>query len=105
MMLTKVSSMFTTVESRSRRLTLGAFTNTTRNRPVTKMSSRRDSYCAATEKLLSARQDDVFFCPGVDLPAMGTGEFWRFDFCCGPEPFFDGLTGGSEFGGGRAPNE
>jgi hypothetical protein len=36
---------------------------------------------------------------------MGTGEFGRLDFGCGPELFFDRLTGRGEFRGGRTPHE
>ena len=36
---------------------------------------------------------------------MGAGEFRRLDFGCGPELFFDGLTGRGEFRGGRTPHE
>src|SRR6266576_2355578 len=53
----------------------------------------------------SASQHDVFFCPAVDLAAVGTGEFWGFDLRSSPELFFDCLTGWSEFCGGRTPHE
>jgi hypothetical protein len=53
----------------------------------------------------SAGQNDVFFCPGVDLTTMGAGEFWCLDFGCGPELFFDGLSGRREFRSGRTPHE
>ncbi len=43
--------------------------------------------------LFLAGQNDVFFCPGVDLATMRAGEFWGLDLGCGPELFFDGLTG------------
>jgi hypothetical protein len=54
---------------------------------------------------LSAGQNDVFFCPGVDLAAMGASEFGRLDFGCGPELFFDGLSGRGEFRSRRTPHE
>ena len=41
----------------------------------------------------SASEDDIFFCPSVDLAAMGTGEFRCFDLGSGPERFFDCLAG------------
>jgi hypothetical protein len=53
----------------------------------------------------SAGQNDVFFCPAVDLAAMGAGEFGRLDFGGGPELFFDSLTGRGEFRGGRTPHK
>src|SRR6266404_6239259 len=43
--------------------------------------------CYSKAGLASARQDHVFFCPTVDLAAMGTGEFRRFDLGYGPECF------------------
>ncbi|PYJ73937.1 MAG: porin [Verrucomicrobia bacterium] len=49
--------------------------------------------CYSKAGLASARQDHVLFCPTVDLAAMGTSEFSRFDLGCGPECFFDCLTG------------
>jgi hypothetical protein len=39
-----------------------------------------------------ACEDDVFFCPSVDLPAMRTGQFAALNFCGGPQAFFDRLT-------------
>jgi hypothetical protein len=54
---------------------------------------------------LSAGQNDVFFCPGVDLAAVGAGEFGCLDLGCGPELLFDGLTGRGEFRGGGTPHE
>ena len=41
----------------------------------------------------SASEDDIFFCPSVDLAAIRTGEFRCFDLGSGPECFFDCLTG------------
>ena len=38
------------------------------------------------------REDDVFFCPSMDLPAMRTGQFAALNFCGGPQAFFDRLT-------------
>jgi len=38
------------------------------------------------------REDDVFFCPSVDLSAMRAGQFAAFNFCGGPQAFFDRLT-------------
>ncbi len=55
--------------------------------------------------LFLADQNDVFFCPGVDLATMRAGEFWGLDLGCGPELFFDGLTGRGEFRGRWAPHE
>jgi hypothetical protein len=52
-----------------------------------------------------AGQNDVFFCPDVDLTAMRAGEFGRLDFGGGPELFLDGLTGRGESRGGRTPHE
>jgi hypothetical protein len=39
-----------------------------------------------------AREDHVFLCPSVDLPAMGAAQFAALDFCGGPQAFFDRLT-------------
>ena len=36
-------------------------------------------------------EDDVFFCPGVDLLAMRAGHFAALDFGSGPQLFFDCL--------------
>ena len=52
-----------------------------------------------------AREDDVFFCPGVDLAAMRAGHFGAFDFCVGPEFFSDGLAARRQFRGRGATNE
>jgi hypothetical protein len=41
----------------------------------------------------SASEDDIFFCPSVDLAAMRTGEFRCFDLGSGPQRFFDCLAG------------
>jgi hypothetical protein len=53
----------------------------------------------------SASQNDVFFCPGMDLAAMGASEFGCLDLGCSPELFFDSLTSRGEFRGRRAPHE
>src|SRR6266566_2544291 len=39
-----------------------------------------------------AREDDVLFCPGMDLLAMRAGHFSALDFCSRPQFFFDRLT-------------
>ena len=60
---------------------------------------------AREDRRTSASQNDVFFCPAVDLAAVGTGEFGGFDLRSRPELFFDSLTGRGEFCGGRTPHE
>jgi len=60
---------------------------------------------ATEDRRTSASQNDVFFCPAVDLAAVGTGEFGGFDLRCSPKLFFDRLTGRGEFRGGRTPHE
>lgn len=76
------------------------------NRSLNKMSRLPCQPQSMTAmRRLSAGQNDVFFCPGVDLAAMRAGEFGCLDLRFGPELFFDGLTGRGEFRGGRAPHE
>ncbi len=71
---------------------------------LTKRHSNSITVCGGARRS-SASQNDVFFCPSVDLAAMRTGEFGSFDFRCSPELFFDSLTGRGEFCGGRTPHE
>ena len=44
-----------------------------------------------------AREDDVLFCPGMDLLAMRAGHFSALDFCGRPQFFFDRLTARRQF--------
>lgn len=82
------------------------FRGQTGHRPVATGGYNHVAACrAGAGPLASAGQNDVFFCPSVDLAAMGAGEFGRLDFGCGPELFVDGLTGRGEFRGGRTPYE
>ena len=39
-----------------------------------------------------ARENDVFFCPGVDLAAVWAAELAALNFCGGPQFFSDGLA-------------
>jgi hypothetical protein len=41
----------------------------------------------------SARQNNVFFCPAMNLLAMGAGKLGRFHFGRSPELFVDCLAG------------
>jgi hypothetical protein len=50
-------------------------------------------------------QDDVLLSPGMHFGAVGAVKLVRFDFLVRPKLFLDRLTGGREFGGGRASNE
>ena len=52
-----------------------------------------------------ARENDVFFCPSVDLPAMRAGEFRRLNFGRRPQVFFNGLAGRRKFRRGRTADE
>jgi hypothetical protein len=73
--------------------------------------SRRDAHSSSLQGKLCvtqnrlAREDDVFFRPDVDLPAMRTTEPVVLDLGRGPQFLFDRLTGGSEFGGGRTSHQ
>src|SRR4029453_7662961 len=85
------------------------FRDETSHRPVTTAGYNDVAACRERAKwgaaFASAGQNDVFFCPSVDLAAMGPGEFGRLDFGCGPGVFFVGLSGRSEFRSGRTPYE
>lgn len=52
-----------------------------------------------------ARENDVFFVPGMDLIAMRAVKLLVLDLRISPELFLDRLTGGGELGGGRASHE
>jgi hypothetical protein len=52
-----------------------------------------------------AREDDVFFRPVMNLPAMRASQSGTLKFGHGPQGFFDGLAGGREFAGGRTSDE
>lgn len=52
-----------------------------------------------------AREDDVLFCPGMDLLAMRAGHFSALDFCGRPQFFFDRLTARRQFCRRRATDE
>lgn len=45
----------------------------------------------------SAREDDVFFCPSMDLAAVRAAELAALDFCGGPQAFLDRLTARRQF--------
>src|ERR1700694_3594957 len=85
-------------------------------------STRPGTHCAAIDALKhwwpvwararfdscesnSASEHDVFFRPGMHLPAMRAGHLVTFDFCLSPQFFPDGLTAGCELGGGRTADE
>jgi hypothetical protein len=53
----------------------------------------------------STSEDDVFFCPGMDLLAMRAGHFSALDFCGRPQFFFDRLTARRQFCRRRATDE
>jgi len=46
-----------------------------------------------------ARENDVFFCPGVDLAAVWAVEFAALDFCGSPQFFPDCLAARRQFRG------
>src|SRR5438270_10183842 len=50
-------------------------------------------------------QDDVFLRPGMHLVAVRARQFVRLYFFIRPKFFFHHLAGGSQFSGGRAPDE
>src|SRR3982074_880764 len=52
-----------------------------------------------------AREDDVLFCPGMDLLAMRACHFSALDFCGRPQFFFDRLTAPRPFCRRRATDE
>ena len=56
-------------------------------------------------RLTLAREDDVFFCPGVDLAAVWAAELAALDFCGGPQFFSDGLAARRQFRSRRATDE
>jgi len=76
MMLQSVNSISTTIESSSRRLPPGEVTTRVVIRlraecqlsRVARNQTRRQNGAAPARKL--PREDDVFFCPGVDLLTM-----------------------------------
>jgi hypothetical protein len=52
-----------------------------------------DQACAyKSSRGLLPREDDVFFCPGMDLPAMGAGQSTALNFCGGPQFLSDRLA-------------
>ena len=53
----------------------------------------------------SARQDNVFFCPAMNLLAMRADELGRFHFGSSPKLFVDGLTGHCQFRSRGAANQ
>jgi hypothetical protein len=52
-----------------------------------------------------AREDDVFFCPGVDLAAVWAAELAALNFCGGPQFFSDGLAARRQFRGRRTTDK
>jgi len=44
-----------------------------------------------TQQSYLPRENDVFFCPGMDLAAVWAAELAALDFCGGPEAFLDRL--------------
>lgn len=56
---------------------------------------RRGKQCA--NQADSAREDDVFFCPRMDLAAVRAAELAALDFCGGPQAFLDRLTARRQF--------
>ena len=58
----------------------------------------REICCRADVDLnVLTREDDVLFCPGMDLLAMRAGHFSALDFCVRPQFFFDRLTARRQF--------
>jgi len=55
--------------------------------------------------LQSARQNNVFFRPVMNLLAMRAGELRRFHFGSGPELFVDGLAGHRQLGRSGTANK
>ena len=56
--------------------------------------SRVANYLAKFDQVrvsILAREDDVFFCPGVDLAAVWAVELAALDFCGSPQFFPDRL--------------
>ena len=52
-----------------------------------------------------ATEDNVRFFPTVNLPAVRAGKLLPFHFCRRPQFFFNGATGISQLGRGRATHE
>ena len=50
-------------------------------------------------------EDDVFFCPGVDLAAVWAAELATLNFCGGPQFFSDGLAARCQFRGRGTADE
>jgi len=71
-------------------------------------ASRRFDFAQGKECAIwpdSAREDDVFFCPGMDLAAVWAAELAALNFCGGPQFFSDGLAARRQFRGRRATDE
>jgi len=69
-------------------------------RSLRKASNRGNGYLAkfaAARMSILTREDDVLFCPGMDLLAMRAGHFSALDFCVRPQFFFDRLTARRQF--------
>src|SRR6266403_2445558 len=50
-------------------------------------------------------ENNVFFCPSMNLATMHTCEFLILNFGCSPAPFFDGLSRIGQLRRGRATHE
>src|SRR6266705_4857976 len=65
-----------------------------------------DQACAYKSSCgLLPRENDVFFCPGVDLAAVWAAELTALNFCGGLQFFSDGLAARRQFRGRRATDE
>ena len=64
-----------------------------------------ESYMAHGATPILAGEDDVFFCPGMDLATMRAGHLAALNFCSCPKFFPDGLTARRQFRGGRAADK
>jgi hypothetical protein len=62
-----------------------------------RVSDGRVAEFAGAQMSILAREDDVLFCPGMDLLAMRAGHFSALDFCGRPQFFFDRLTARRQF--------
>ena len=82
-------------------MTEPADTVRTQNRGLSCASDPCD--CVSGQALAS--QDDVFFCPVMDLAAMRTGQPGLLEFGCFPQGFFNSLTGRRQLARGRAPDQ
>src|SRR5438309_10705172 len=73
--------------------------------PINAMERNAGKHGYAAYYLQSARQNNVFFRPAMNLLAVRAGELRCFHFSSGPKLFVDGLAGRRQLGGSGASNK